>query len=47
MDLVNPEQYRYTFYKDWFLGSLGKKVTLRQTPAEDFTLIAPQFDKDS
>jgi hypothetical protein len=44
--MVNPEQYRYTRYQDWFLGSLGKKVTLTQTPAEDFTLITPLFDTD-
>ncbi|MDR1249478.1 MAG: hypothetical protein LBK63_09275, partial [Treponema sp.] len=44
--VANPEQYRYTRYQDWFLGSLGKKVTLAQTPAEDFILIAPLFDTD-
>jgi hypothetical protein len=44
--LINPQAYSYVLYKDWFLGSLGKKVTLAQTPAEDFTLITPQFDTD-
>ncbi|MDR1444563.1 MAG: hypothetical protein LBI94_06760, partial [Treponema sp.] len=45
-DARGPEHYLYTTYKDWFLGSLGKKVTLAQTQAEDFTLISPKFDTD-
>jgi hypothetical protein len=44
--IAKPEQYRYTRYQDWFLGSLGKKVTLVQTPAEDFILMSPLFDTD-
>jgi hypothetical protein len=44
--MANPEQYRYTRYQDWFLGSQGKKVTLAQTPAEDFILITPLFNTD-
>jgi hypothetical protein len=44
--LANPEQYRYARYEDWFLGSLGKKVTLAQTPAEDFILMSPIFETD-
>jgi hypothetical protein len=46
MQLVDPQDYHYTVYKDWFLGSLGKKVTLAQAQAEDFTLITPRFDTD-
>jgi hypothetical protein len=45
-DVRGPEHYLYTTYKDWFLGSLGKKVTLAQTQAEDFVLISPKFDTD-
>jgi hypothetical protein len=44
LDLFNPEQYRYDIYENWFLGSLGKKVTLAQTPPEDISLIYPKFD---
>jgi hypothetical protein len=44
--LVDPQDYHYAVYKDWFLGSLGKKVTLVQTQAENFTLITPKFDTD-
>jgi hypothetical protein len=46
LDTFHPEQYQYNIYKDWFLGSLGKKVTLVRTPPEDFTLIYPKFDTD-
>jgi hypothetical protein len=44
--LVNPVEYNYTLYKDWFLGSYGKKVTLTYAAAEDFVLLTPKFDTD-
>ncbi|GHT57512.1 hypothetical protein FACS1894109_09830 [Spirochaetia bacterium] len=44
LDAFKPEQYRYDVYADWFLGSLGKKVTLLQTPPEDIGLIYPRFN---
>jgi hypothetical protein len=44
--LCSHQEYHHTLYKDWFLGSLGKKVTLAQTQAEDFTLIYPKFNTD-
>jgi hypothetical protein len=44
--LAAPGQYRAEVYADWFLGSQGKKVTLRQTPPEDFTLLTPLFETD-
>jgi hypothetical protein len=46
VSLADPERYRYTRYQDWFLGSLGKKVTLAQTAPEDFILIRPAFATD-
>ncbi|MHB9293970.1 hypothetical protein Holit_03089 [Hollandina sp. SP2] len=46
LDRANPQGYRHALYRNWFLGSLGKKVTLIQTQAEDFTLITPRFDTD-
>jgi hypothetical protein len=44
--LVNPAEYNYTLYEDWFLSGYGKKVTLAQTAAEDFVLLTPKFDTD-
>ncbi|MDR2070922.1 MAG: hypothetical protein LBP81_05865 [Treponema sp.] len=46
LDRADPQGYHYALYRNWFLGSLGKKVTLLQAPAEDFTLITPRFDTD-
>jgi hypothetical protein len=46
VSLADPERYRYTRYQDWFLGSLGKKVTLAQTVPDDFILIRPAFATD-
>ena len=31
-------------YKDWFLGSRGKKVTLSRTSPEDFVLLYPKYE---
>ncbi|MDR1445174.1 MAG: hypothetical protein LBI94_09885, partial [Treponema sp.] len=45
-DVRGPEHYLYTTYKDWFVGYLGKNVTLAHTPPEDFVLISPKFDTD-
>jgi hypothetical protein len=44
LDLFKPEQYRYDVYENWFLGSLGKKVTLVYAPPEDISLIYPRFN---
>lgn len=40
-DIAN---YNVEKYEDYFLGSLGKKVTLAMTEPEDFELIVPDFD---
>lgn len=45
-NLYNPDQYRYEKYQDWFLGSLGKKVTLARVRPDDFTVIYPNFPVD-
>jgi hypothetical protein len=44
--LFSPDQYRYSVYKNWFLGSWGKKLTLARTSPEDISLIYPAFDTD-
>lgn len=36
--------YNVEHYPDYFLGSLGKKVTLAMTEPEDYDLIVPDFD---
>ena len=41
---VNDANYRTVIYPEWFLGSLGKKVTLARTSPEDFTLLYPKFE---
>jgi hypothetical protein len=46
LDRAKPREYRRTLYKDRFLGSLGKKLTLVRTTPEDFTLMRPRFDTD-
>lgn len=46
MEIMNPNNYDYAVYKDWFFGSQGKKVTLSRAEPEDISLIYPKFDVD-
>lgn len=46
MEIMNPKNYDYVVYKDWFFGSQGKKVTLSKAQPEDISLIYPKFDVD-
>ncbi|MBR2216244.1 MAG: hypothetical protein IJ849_10900 [Selenomonadaceae bacterium] len=39
----NLADYEVTVYKDWFLGSQGKKVTLARTSPDDIALLKPNF----
>lgn len=41
--LFQPDKYTYTVYEDWFLGSMGKKVTLSQSKPDDLSVIHPNF----
>ena len=41
---VDKTNYKTVVYPEWFLGSLGKKVTLSRTSPENFTLLYPEFD---
>ena len=43
-EIIAPENFEYVVYRDWFLGSQGKKVTLARTKPDDFTMIYPKFD---
>ncbi|MBQ7560289.1 MAG: hypothetical protein IJS99_00445 [Synergistaceae bacterium] len=43
-EILNPENFDYVIYHDWFLGSHGKKLTLARTKLENITMIYPKFD---
>lgn len=38
--------YRVELYEKYFLGSLGKKVTLSKADPEDYELIVPKFERN-
>lgn len=44
LDIYDKDNYEYTLYPEWFLGSQGKKVTLAKTKADDFALVVPDFE---
>ncbi|MCL1946687.1 MAG: DHHW family protein [Chitinivibrionia bacterium] len=44
VSLLEPENYDYKIYKNWFLGSIGKKVGHVLAKPDDFTLITPKFE---
>lgn len=41
---IKKDKFNYSTYKNIFLGSAGKKVSLANATTEDFTLITPKFD---
>jgi hypothetical protein len=43
MDYYDISNYTVEHYENYFLGSLGKKVTLAMTEPEDYDLIVPNF----
>lgn len=43
-DYYNLDYYKVEHYVNYFLGSLGKKVTLSKADPEDYDLIVPDFD---
>ena len=42
-EILDAENFEYVVYRDWFLGSQGKKLTLSRTNPDDFTMIYPKF----
>jgi hypothetical protein len=44
ISLLEANQFDYVTYKDWFLGSQGKKITLSRCEPDDFTLIYPKYE---
>lgn len=45
-ELLNDENFYSVEYPEYFLGSLGKKVTLAQTSPDDFALLYPKYDTE-
>ncbi|MDR3303181.1 MAG: hypothetical protein LBS86_02075, partial [Treponema sp.] len=45
-DIFSPDRYRYEVYEKWFLGSVGRKLTLEKAEPEDFSLIYPKEEAD-
>lgn len=42
--LWNQKNYNIKTYKDWFLGSEGKRTGIYYTGVDDFDIITPKFD---
>lgn len=43
---LDPAQFRSEVYEDYFLGSLGKKLTLYRVEPEDISLLYPLYETD-
>lgn len=43
LERLNPDNYTSVIYEDYFLGSLGRKVTLGQAEPEDISLLYPDY----
>lgn len=41
--LLEKENFEFRLYRDWYLGSYGKKVTLTRTSPDDFTEVYPKY----
>lgn len=44
--ILNPNLYTENTYEKWFLGALGRRVTLGYTEPDDFTVYSPKFATD-
>lgn len=44
VSLLSPERYSKKTYKEWFLGTYGRKVTLARATPDDFSLLYPKFE---
>ena len=42
--ILSPENFDKVIYRDWFLGSQGKKFTLVRCEPEDISLIYPKYE---
>lgn len=43
LELLESSTFDVVTYKNWFLGTNGKKITLARTDPEDFNLLYPQY----
>jgi hypothetical protein len=43
-ELLNPWNFNHKLYKNWYLGSIGKKVGHLLARPDDFVLITPKFE---
>ena len=46
MSLADDDNYSVKTYKDWFLGSEGKRTGIYYTGIDDFDVITPKFDTE-
>lgn len=44
LELLNPDNFTSVTYEDYFLGSLGRKVTLGQAEPENISLLYPNYE---
>jgi hypothetical protein len=44
LSLLDADQFDYTTYEQWLLGSQGRKVTLARCEPDDFTLLYPKYE---
>lgn len=44
LELLDPDNFSRVTYEDYFLGSLGRKVTLGQAEPEDISLLYPDYE---
>ncbi|MCR5482161.1 MAG: hypothetical protein K6F52_05135 [Clostridia bacterium] len=45
-DLYTEDNFEKTVYKDWFIGTMGRRVGRVYGGLDDFTLYTPKFDTD-
>lgn len=44
LELLNPDNFTSVIYEDYFLGSLGRKVTLGRAEPENISLLYPNYE---
>lgn len=46
LEYYKEDKYEIDYYEKWFLGSLGKKLTLAVVEPEDYQVYVPNFETD-
>lgn len=44
MEVFNTDNYEEKVYEDWFQGTIGRGVTLANTPYDDISVFVPKFE---